>query len=145
MTASYARDRIAVMLGGRASEQLIFNEVSSGAENDIEQATRLARRMVSRWGMSEVIGLMSVSSSQEEVFLGHEISREREFSEATAEKIDDEIRKLITDIEAEVNQRLEKHRDQLERLANTLLEEETLGAGDIESLLDLKNRDWRSP
>lgn len=145
MTASYARDRIAVMLGGRASEQLIFNEVSSGAENDIEQATRLARRMVSRWGMSEVIGPMSVSSSQEEVFLGHEISREREFSEATAEKIDDEIRKLITDIEAEVNQRLEKHRDQLERLANTLLEEETLGAGDIESLLDLKNRDWRSP
>ncbi len=138
MTASYARDRIAVMLGGRASEQLIFNEVSSGAENDIEQATKLARRMVSRWGMSDVIGPMSVSSSQEEVFLGHEISREREFSEATAEKVDDEVRKLITGIEKEVNKRLEEHRDQLERLAHTLFEEETLEAGDIESLLDIK-------
>ncbi len=141
MSVSYARDRIAVMLGGRVSEQLIFNEVSSGAENDIDQATRLARRMVSRWGMSQVVGPMSVSSSQEEVFLGHEISREREFSEATAEKVDDEVRKLITDIEAEVNRRLEKHRDQLERLGNTLLEEETLGAGEIDSLLDLKTRE----
>lgn len=140
MTASYARDRIAVMLGGRASEQLIFNEVSSGAENDIEQATKLARRMVSRWGMSELIGPMSVGSSQEEVFLGHEISREREFSEATAEKVDEEVRKLITDIEKEVNKQLDKNRDQLERLANALLEEETLEAADIDSLLDIKVR-----
>lgn len=141
MTASYARARIAVMLGGRASEQLIFNEVSSGAENDIEQATRLARRMVSRWGMSDVIGPMSVSSSQEEVFLGHEISREREFSEATAEKVDDEVRKLITGIEKEVNRRLEENRDQLERLANTLFEEETLQASDVDALLDIRARD----
>jgi cell division protease FtsH len=141
MTASYARDRIAVMLGGRASERLIFNEVSSGAENDIEQATRLARRMISRWGMSDVIGPMSVSSSQEEVFLGHEISREREFSEATAEKVDDEVRRLITGIEKEVNRRLEENRDQLERLANTLFEEETLQASDIDALLDIRARD----
>jgi len=141
MTASYARDRIAVMLGGRASEQLIFSEVSSGAENDIEQATKLARRMVSRWGMSDVIGPMSVSSSQEEVFLGHEISREREFSEATAEKVDDEVRKLITGIEKEVNKRLQENRDQLERLAHLLFEEETLEAKDIDSLLDIKTRD----
>ncbi|MFN2288915.1 MAG: cell division protein FtsH, partial [Chromatocurvus sp.] len=97
----------------------------------------LARRMVSRWGMSDVIGPMSVSSSQEEVFLGHEISREREFSEATAEKVDDEVRKLITGIEKEVNQRLEENRDQLERLANTLFEEETLQASEIDALLDI--------
>lgn len=141
VTASYARDRIAVMLGGRASEQLIFNEVSSGAENDIEQATRLARRMISRWGMSDAIGPMSVSSSQEEVFLGHEISRERDFSEATAEKIDDEVRTLITGIEKEVKKRLEDNREQLERLANTLFEEETLEASDIDGLLDIKARD----
>jgi cell division protease FtsH len=141
MTASYARDRIAVMLGGRASEQLIFNEVSSGAENDIEQATKLARRMIARWGMSDVIGPMSVSSSQEEVFLGHEISRERDFSEATAEKVDEEVRKLITGIEKEVNKQLKAHRDQLERLANTLFEEETLEASDIDSLLDIKGHD----
>lgn len=139
MTASYARDRIAVMLGGRVSERLIFNEVSSGAENDIEQATKLARRMVSRWGMSDAIGPVSVSSSQEEVFLGHEISRERDFSEATAEKIDDEVRKLITGIEKDVTKRLEENRDQLERLANKLMEEETLEAKDIQSLLDIKD------
>jgi len=144
MTASYARDRIAVMLGGRVSEKLIFDEVSSGAENDIEQATKLARRMVSRWGMSEVIGPMSVSSSQEEVFLGHEISRERDFSEATAEKIDEEVRKLITSIEQEVSKRMHENRDQLERLANALLEEETLEASDIDSLLDLKVADVQS-
>lgn len=137
MTASYARDRIAVMLGGRVSERLIFGEVSSGAENDIEQATKLARRMVSRWGMSEAIGPVSVSSSQEEVFLGHEISREREFSEATAEKIDDEVRKLITGIERDVAKRLEENRDRLERMAERLLEEETLEASEIESLLSL--------
>jgi len=137
MTASYARDRIAVMLGGRVSERLIFGEVSSGAENDIEQATKLARRMVSRWGMSDAIGPVSVSSSQEEVFLGHEISREKDFSEATAEKIDDEVRKLITGIEEEVFKRLKDNQDRLERLATTLLEEETLEAGAIGSLLDL--------
>lgn len=135
MTESYARDRIAVMLGGRVSERLVFSEVSSGAENDIEQATKLARRMVSRWGMSDAIGPVSVSSSQEEVFLGHEISRERDFSEATAERIDDEVRKLITDIEKEVSKRLEDNREQLERLANKLFEEETLEAHDIEQLL----------
>lgn len=85
--------------------------------------------------MSDAIGPVSVSSSQEEVFLGHEISRERDFSEATAEKIDDEVRKLITGIEKDVAKRLEQNRDQLERLANTLFEEETLEAGEIDSLL----------
>jgi len=144
MSASYARDRIAVMLGGRASEQLIFNEVSSGAENDIEQATKLARRMVSRWGMSDVIGPVSVSSSQEEVFLGHEISRERDFSEATAEKIDDEVRKLIMGIEKDVAQRLADNRKRLERLATTLLEEETLEAKEIQSLLDIDDQAGQS-
>ncbi len=82
-----------------------------------------------------------VSSSQEEVLLGHEISREREFSEATAEKIDDEVRKLIIGVEKDVNKRLEENRDQLERLANALLEEETLEASDIDSLLDIKDEE----
>ncbi|MFW5825800.1 MAG: ATP-dependent zinc metalloprotease FtsH [Marinobacter sp.] len=138
MTASEARDRIAVMLGGRVSEQLVFGEISSGAENDIEQATRLARRMVSRWGMSEAIGPVSVSSSQEEVFLGHEISREKEFSEATAEKVDNEVHRLITGIEEEVRKRLELNRKSLDTLARHLLEEETLEADQIDRLLELR-------
>ncbi|MFE8070080.1 ATP-dependent zinc metalloprotease FtsH [Marinobacteraceae bacterium S3BR75-40.1] len=135
MTVSYARDRIAVMLGGRVSEKLVMGEVSSGAESDIEQATKLARRMVSRWGMSDSIGPVSCSASQEEVFLGREISREREHSEATAERIDVEVRKLITDIEAEVEKRLADHRQQLDKLATTLLDEETLDADQIDRLL----------
>lgn len=139
MTASYARDRIAVMLGGRVSEKVVFNELSSGAESDIEQATKLARRMVSRWGMSDVIGPVSVGSSQEEVFLGHEISREKEFSDATAEKIDQEVRRLITDIEADVRKALEDNRERLDKLAETLLEEETLESGHIRKLLDFKD------
>ena len=141
ITASYARDRIAVMLGGRVSEKVVFNELSSGAENDIGQATKLARRMISRWGMSDVIGPVSVGSSQEEVFLGHEISREKEFSEATAEKIDEEVRKLITDIEADVQKALQDNRKRLDKLAETLLEEETVESGRIRSLLDLQKED----
>ncbi|SFR74556.1 cell division protease FtsH [Marinobacter daqiaonensis] len=137
MTASYARDRIAVMLGGRVSEQVIFGEVSSGAQQDIEQATKLARRMVSQWGMSDAIGPVSVSASQEEVFLGQDISKEREFSDATAEKIDEEVRKLITQIESDVKQKLEENRKRLETLAEHLLEEETLEADRISELLDL--------
>ena len=135
ITASYARDRIAVMLGGRASEQLVFEEVSSGAENDIENATRLARRMVSRWGMSDAIGPMAVSASQEAVFLGQEISRQREYSDATAETIDREVRKLITEIEEDVRRRLQEKRNQLERLAERLLEAETLDAEEVDELL----------
>ncbi len=135
MGFSYLKDRIAVMLGGRVSEKLIFDEYSSGAENDIDQATRLARRMVSRWGMSDAIGPVSCSTSQEEVFLGREISREREFSEKTLERIDAEVYRLITDIEVEVGKRLKDKQDKLEKLAETLLEEETLGADEIDDLL----------
>jgi cell division protease FtsH len=135
MSASYARDRIAVMLGGRMAEKLIFNEVSSGAESDIEQATKLARRMISRWGMSETIGPVSCSSSQEEVFLGREIARDRDFSEATLERIDTEVHTLITDIEAKVERCLSENRDKLEQLAETLLEEETLDAARVDALL----------
>ncbi|MBS3805353.1 MAG: ATP-dependent zinc metalloprotease FtsH [Oleiphilaceae bacterium] len=137
MSASYAKDRIAVMLGGRVSERVVFSELSSGAENDIEQATKLARRMISRWGMSDAIGPMSVSSSQDEVFLGQEISRERDHSEATAEKVDDEVRKLIIGIEAEVEKRLKENRDKLDKLVEELLEKESLEAGEISSLLGL--------
>lgn len=111
-----------------------FDDIA-GAENDIEQATKLARRMVSRWGMSDAIGPVAVSASQEEVFLGQEISRQREHSEATAETIDREVRKLITEIERDVSRRLRESHDQLERLANRLLEVETLDATEIDELL----------
>ncbi|ENO12987.2 ATP-dependent metallopeptidase FtsH/Yme1/Tma family protein [Marinobacter nanhaiticus D15-8W] len=139
MTASYAKDRIAVMLGGRVSEKLIYDEYSSGAENDLEQATKLARRMVSRWGMSDEIGPISIGISQEEVFLGHEISRERDFSEATVERVDQEVRKLITGIERKVEQALKDNREKLDELAHGLLDSETLEADEIDRLLGFKD------
>ncbi len=133
---SYLRDRIAVMFGGRCAEQLVFGEVSSGAENDLEQATRLARRMVAHWGMSERIGPVAFPQSEEHVFLGREISRSREHSEETAALVDAEVRRLLTDIEAYARSTLEKNRPGLEALAEALLEHETLGSDEIQALLE---------
>ena len=133
---SYLHDRIGVMLGGRSAEQLIFGEVSSGAEDDLKQATRLARHMVTHWGMSEKIGPISFRRGEEHIFLGREMTQQRDFSEHTAQIIDDEIGVLIKGIEQEVAQLLQQHRDQLESLAQALLDKETLEADEIRSILE---------
>jgi cell division protease FtsH len=132
---SYLRDRIGVMLGGRAAEQLMFGEVSSGAEDDLKQATRLARHMVTHWGMSEKIGPVAFRRGEEHIFLGREMTQQRDFSEHTAQIIDDEIGALIKGIEQEIAQLLQQHRGQLESLAQALLEKETLEADEIQSIL----------
>ncbi|WP_349431376.1 ATP-dependent zinc metalloprotease FtsH [Methylomarinum sp. Ch1-1] len=133
---AYLHDRIGVMLGGRVSEQLVFNEVSSGAENDLKQATRLARQMVSQWGMSGKLGAVAFSRGEEHVFLGREMAQPRDFSEHTAQIIDDEIRSLINGIEKEIAELLEKHRKQLEALAEKLFDKETLEADEILSIIE---------
>jgi len=133
---SYLRDRIGVMLGGRAAELLVFGEASSGAENDLKQATRLARHMVTHWGMSDKLGPVAFRRGEEHIFLGREMTQQRDFSEHTAQIIDDEIRALIKDIAQEISTLLEEHRPQLESLASALLEEETLEADDIRSIFD---------
>ena len=132
---SYLRDRIGVMLGGRAAEQLIFNESSSGAEDDLKQATRLARHMVTHWGMSEKLGPVAFHRGEEHIFLGREMTQQRDFSEHTAQIIDDEVRTLLKEIEGEIDTLLEQHRQQLESLATALLEKETLEADDIEMII----------
>jgi cell division protease FtsH len=132
---SYLRDRIGVMLGGRIAEQLVFGEVTTGAENDLEQATELARRMVSRWGMSEAIGPIAFPRGHEHVFLGREIAEAPNFSDDTARRIDAEIKTLIVAVEDDARALMREHRDALERLAARLLEAETLGGTDIEALL----------
>jgi cell division protease FtsH len=132
----YLRDRIGVMLGGRASEQLIFGEVSSGAEEDLKQATRLARRMVTQWGMSDKLGPVAFRRGEEHVFLGREMTQQRDFSEHTAQLIDDEVCRLVRGVEREVMKLLEEHRPQLEALAEALLENETLETADIQSIID---------
>lgn len=138
---SYLRDRIGVMLGGRGSEKLVFGEVSSGAEDDLKQATHLARRMVTHWGMSEKLGPVAFRRGEEHVFLGREMAQQRDFSERTAEVIDNEICTMIQGIEKEIAQLLETHRAQLEALASSLLEEETLEASDIHSIIQSKSND----
>jgi cell division protease FtsH len=132
---SYLKDRITVMLGGRASEKLVFGEASSGAENDLEQATSLARRMVSRWGMSERIGPAAFPREEDHPFLGREIAQPRNFSEHTARLIDDEVRALISGLEEEARKLIEEHRPQLDALANALLERESLEGPEIRELL----------
>jgi len=128
---SYVRDRIGVLLGGRVAEQLVFGEVSSGAEEDLKQATRLARHMVTHWGMSEKLGPVAFRRGEEHIFLGREMTQQRDFSEHTAQIIDNEISDLLKDIEQNITTLLEEHRTELESLANALLDKETLEADEI--------------
>ncbi|GAB2779007.1 ATP-dependent zinc metalloprotease FtsH [Halomonas shantousis] len=132
---SYLRDRIAVMFGGRLSESIVFGETSSGAEDDLRQATQLARRMIAHWGMNERIGPVFFPESEQHGFLGQQMGQEREHSEATAAMIDDEIRRLLTDIEAHARDLLERNRDRLDALASTLEQRETLEADEIGRIL----------
>ena len=131
---SYVRDRIGVMLGGRVAEQLVFGEVSSGAEEDLKQATRLARHMVTHWGMSEKLGPIAFRRGEEHIFLGREMTQQRDFSEHTAQIIDNEISNLLKHIEQDITALLEQHRTQLESLARALLEKETLEADEIRAI-----------
>jgi cell division protease FtsH len=132
---SYLRDRIGVMLGGRGSEQLVFGEVSSGAEEDLKQATRLARRMVTQWGMSDKLGPVAFRRGEEHIFSGREMAQQRDFSEHTARVVDTEICRLLQGIEDKVAALLRDHRGQLEALAEALLQNETLETADIQSVV----------
>jgi len=141
--------RLAIMMGGRVAEELIFGEenVTSGAQSDIEQATKLARAMVTRWGYSKELGTVAYGDNQEEVFLGHSVTRNQNVSEATSQKIDAEIRKLVEDGHAMATRILKEKQKDLEGLAKGLLEFETLTGEEIRELLKGKrpNRDPSTP
>jgi len=132
----YLEDRIGVMLGGRLAEQIIFGEVTTGSEQALKQATELARRMVSQWGMSDKLGAVAYRQGEEHVFLGREMAEPRDYGEHTAQLIDDEVRRVIAAIEDECRKLMDKRRDRLEALAEALLEHETLGAAEIRSIVD---------
>jgi cell division protease FtsH len=140
MSLEQMTSRLAIMMGGRVAEELIFGKekVTSGAASDIEQATRLARLMVTRWGLSATLGTVSYGENQDEVFLGMSVSRTQNVSEATAQKIDVEIRRLVEEGYQEATQILTTKRDALETLAKGLLEFETLSGDEIIDLLDGK-------
>lgn len=133
----YLEERIAIMLGGRCAEQLKFSEVSSGAADDLKQVTQLARKMVSEWGMSEQIGPVNLQQGEEHPFLGREMAEPRKFSEHSAQRVDEEISRLINRCEQTCTQRLQENFDNLSCLADALLEKETLDNEEVKKLLSL--------
>jgi cell division protease FtsH len=137
---SYLRDRIGVMLGGRIAERLIFGEVTTGAEEDLKQATRLARHMVAHWGMSQKLGPVAYQRGEEHVFLGKEMTQQKDYSEATSRLIDQEVGEIIVQTEQRVSRLLEEHRAQLEKLAETLIEKETMAADEIAAIVTAGKR-----
>ena len=150
-TKQELESRLASMYGGRVAEELIFGaeQVTTGAANDIQQATGLARKMVTEWGMSDKLGPLLYDANDEEVFLGHSVTQHKNVSDATAELIDQEIRNFIEEAEAKAREILTGHIDQLHAIAGALLEYETLGAADVEGLLRgegvVRNLDDESP
>jgi len=125
---------LAYMLGGRVAEELVFDDITSGASNDIEQVTRMARTMVTRLGMSNEMGPMMYGQKEELIFLGREISEQRDYSESVAEQIDTEVRKIVEDSYKLAKKLLTKYRFQLDAVAQKLLEVETLTREDFEAI-----------
>src|ERR1051325_8682521 len=137
MTYEQMTSRLAIMMGGRVAEEMIFGKekVTSGAQSDIEQATRLARLMVTRWGSPPDLGAASYGETQDEVFLGMSVARQQNVSESTAQKIDAEVKRLVEEGHSEARRILEAKRADLEVLAKGLLEFETLSGDEIKDLL----------
>jgi cell division protease FtsH len=129
--------RIAMMFGGRIAEQLIYGEdhLNTGASNDIMQATELARRMVTEWGMSDKLGPLRYNENQQEVFLGHAITQRQNMSEDTAKLIDEEIRRIVTDGEKKAREVLYANRDKLEAITQALMEYETISGDEVQQVM----------
>ncbi len=134
MTREFALNQIAIMMGGRAAEELIFSQKTTGAGNDIEKATELARKMVTEWGMSDEIGPLNFSQGQHEVFLGRDFQNGDTYSESTAQAIDREVRTIVTEQYQRARTLLEQHRMALEAVGAALLEFETLNGEEVRAL-----------
>ncbi|MCD6118052.1 ATP-dependent zinc metalloprotease FtsH [bacterium] len=137
-TKTYCKALLAHILGGRAAELLILNELSTGAGNDIEKATEIARKMVCEWGMSDKLGPVTFGKKSEEIFLGREISQHRDYSEKTAILIDEEIKTIVNEAADMSFKILKDHVDILHRLAEVLLERETLDGEEVDLIIDGK-------
>jgi cell division protease FtsH len=135
-TVTQLKSQIAVALGGREAEALIFKEVTGGACSDIEKATELATRMVCEWGMSEKLGPMSFTRGSSEVFMGRDIGREKSFSDDTAQMIDSEVKRFIIESQTHVRELLTQNLVKLNRLAERLMERETLDGDELDAILN---------
>lgn len=132
---TYINQNLTHLLGGRAAEKLIFNELSTGAGNDIERATEIARKMVCEWGMSDKVGPVALGRKNSEVFLGRDFAQQRDFSEQTAQLVDAEIRNIVADAERRAEKILRENRSKLKALAEALLDREILDREEIEIVI----------
>jgi cell division protease FtsH len=135
---AYCLDQLAIMLAGRAAEQLVFSDLSTGAHNDIDNASTLARKMVCEWGMSETVGPLTFGSPSEEVFLGRELGVRRTFSEETARSIDSEIHRIVDEQSTRARNIVTSERDRLDALAEALLERESLSGEEVDRVLGIE-------
>ena len=137
-TKSQFQDMLAALLGGMASEELTFDEATTGPQDDLQKVTTLARQMVTQWGMSENLGPRTFGRKEEMIFLGREISETRNYSEKVAEEIDEEVRHIVDEAYKSATTQLTKHRDKLEQLVKALREEETIEGATLQAILDAK-------
>jgi cell division protease FtsH len=145
MNGEFALNRICILMGGRVAEEVVFNQRTTGAGNDIEQATELARKMVTEWGMSEEIGPLNFARGGNEVFLGRDFGTTEAYSEETAKRIDAEIRRIVTSQYERAKALLTEHREGLERVARALLDYETLNGDEVEILFKGGTIERRTP
>ena len=136
--SNYLRNNLVVLLGGRVAEELVLDDITTGASNDIERVTRMARKMVCEWGMSESIGTLSIGETGEEVFIGREWVQNKNFSEETARLVDAEVKRIVEEAHTRCRKLLEENADALHRIANALLERETITGDDLDLLMDDK-------
>ena len=136
MTRQDMIDRICGLLGGRVAEEIVFNEISTGASNDLERVTAIARSMVTEYGMSDKLGPMQYGSRQGQVFLGKDLSTEANYSDRIAYEIDQEMKNIIESCHERTREILMKHRDKLEALAQRLLEKETIDEDEIRGIME---------
>ncbi|MCJ7508449.1 MAG: ATP-dependent zinc metalloprotease FtsH, partial [candidate division Zixibacteria bacterium] len=131
----YLENKLAQLLGGRVAEKLVFNQYTTGAGTDLERATELARKMVCEWGMSEKLGPLTFGKKEEEIFLGREIAKHRDYSEETAKQIDAEVRKIVVEAEAKATNLLQGNQEKLHTLAKALVGKEILDGEQIDRIL----------
>jgi cell division protease FtsH len=137
--------RIAVCMGGRIAEDMTFGQITTGAQNDIEQATEMARKMVCEWGMSETLGPLTYGKKEEAIFLGKEFNRHQDYSEATALKIDSEVKRIVSEQYDRAARILTERRPVLVQVAEALLEHEVLDGEQIQQVLAGKAMSIRAP
>jgi cell division protease FtsH len=131
----YLISTIAILMGGRAAEEIVLNQQTTGAGNDIERASDIARKMVCDYGMSQELGPLTFGKKEEQIFLGRELSQHRDYSESTAQKIDAEVRNIVTSAYKKTSQMIKDNIDILHRMAKGLLEKETLDSHDIDEIM----------